>query len=55
MLFNEGIKAQDDTAQKLKTKILKEDPPVSRSMLEEMFGEWTTRFLAQLNDDMSTK
>ena len=47
--------AQDDTAQKLKTKILKEDPPVSRSMLEEMFGEWTTRFLAQLNDDMPTK
>ena len=35
MLFNEGIKkAQDDTAKKLKTKILKEDPPGSRSMLE---------------------
>ncbi len=56
MLINESIwKAQDDTAKMIKTKILKDEPPVSRSMLQEMFREWTTRFLAQLNDDTSTK
>jgi tRNA U34 5-methylaminomethyl-2-thiouridine-forming methyltransferase MnmC len=33
----------------------KDEPPVSRSMLHEMFGEWTTQFLARLNDDIPMK
>jgi hypothetical protein len=31
------------------------EQPVSRSMLHEMFGEWTIQFLAQLNDDIPMK